>query len=355
MSDTTFPTEDQPANLATLAVGKLRLDGDTQPRAEIDDDLVYDYADAYEAGVDLPPLVVFFDGASYWLVDGFHRWHAARKAELDKVPCEVRQGTLEEARWYSYSVNQTHGLRRTNADKRKAVEYALRHPKGAKLSDRQIAEHVGVAHVTVGRIRKEIETDCNNVPVTTRTGRDGRTIDTSNIGKGKKSTRPKSGRRFTGIQSCIDKSLRKDIDKTPIANTKRELDALAILTPLEQQAVVESLVAGRGNTVRQAIKSLPGPFSIPQLKLVVNKTAVNQLPEDILDDVAQVKFLLEQPPHKQKEAARKLKDGKADNVWESLHHYPPDEWMDRYSNVCPKCGGDLDTRARRAHRRAHAK
>jgi hypothetical protein len=50
----------------------------------------------------------------------------------------------------------------------------------AKLSDRQIAEHVGVAPTTVGKHRKELTV--KDLQSDTRTGRDGRTINTANIG-----------------------------------------------------------------------------------------------------------------------------------------------------------------------------
>lgn len=63
---------------------------------------------------------------------------------------------------------------------------ALKHANGAKLSDNQIAEHVGVSHATVIKYRKELETTCQIDKSPARTGRDGRTIDTSNIGKAKK-------------------------------------------------------------------------------------------------------------------------------------------------------------------------
>ncbi len=59
-----------------------------------------------------------------------------------------------------------------------AVRQALKHPNGAKLSDNQIAEHVGVDHKTVAKYRDEL--DLGNSQV--RTGRDGRIIDTSKIG-----------------------------------------------------------------------------------------------------------------------------------------------------------------------------
>ncbi len=170
----------------TLKLDKIRIDGDTQPRAGISTSLVADYAEAMEAGnADFPPAVVFFDGADYWLADGFHRWHAANKNDLDGIYCEIHNGTVDDARWYSYSANQTHGQRRSNADKEKAVKAALLHPKGAGMSDTSIAEHVGVDVKTVGKYRSELVSTMEIPESTSRQGRDGRTINTTNIGKGR--------------------------------------------------------------------------------------------------------------------------------------------------------------------------
>lgn len=165
----------------TLRIDQISLMGDTQPRAKLDQEVIEEYRDLYERGVELPPIVVFTDGAQYWLVDGFHRRWAAYNAHLTKINCLVYEGTLTDARWASYSVNQTHGLRRTTADKQKAIEAALLHPVGAGLSDSQIADHLGVDHKTVGKYRA----DLGNSQVI-RKGRDGRVINTSSIGKSAK-------------------------------------------------------------------------------------------------------------------------------------------------------------------------
>ena len=77
-------------------------------------------------------------------------------------------------------VNATHGLKRTNADKANAVRMALAHPNGASISDRQIAEWVGVNKDTVAKYRGANRvTPENPESPATRTGRDGRTIDTT--------------------------------------------------------------------------------------------------------------------------------------------------------------------------------
>ena len=171
-----------------IKLDALRRDGNAQPRrgvmgGQTRRDVVTEYATAMKAGAKFPPITVFFDGENYWPADGFHRMTAASEAGLDEVLSEVRSGTREDAQWFSYAANQSHGLQRNNGDKESAVMAALRHPKGVELSNKQIAEHVGVSHPFVGGIRRRMEADGSLETVTSRTGADGRTIDTSNIGK----------------------------------------------------------------------------------------------------------------------------------------------------------------------------
>ncbi len=141
----------------TLPLSKLRTDGGTQPRGQLDPDVVTEYAAAYKAKAQLPPLVVFQDGAAYWLVDGFHRLEALRKNGARTAQVEVHRGTQTEAIWYAAGANQQHGLRRTNEDKQRAVVMALAcaTKMSPQPSSRQIAEHVGVDHKTVEKYRSQ--------------------------------------------------------------------------------------------------------------------------------------------------------------------------------------------------------
>ena len=54
----------------------VRLDGGTQPRKFVNEDVVGDYAELLLEDAKFPPVVIFHDGANYWLADGYHRWHA---------------------------------------------------------------------------------------------------------------------------------------------------------------------------------------------------------------------------------------------------------------------------------------
>lgn len=174
--------------LTTLAIQQIRTDGGTQSRAANNQEVVKEYTEAILAGVAMPALIVFFDGKDHWLADGFQRREAYQQADETEVLVEVKQGSVRDAILYSVGANATHGLRRTNADKKRAVERLLSDEEWGKWSDRAIAEKCGVSHNFVGEIRRSLSSDDseptgNGFQSNERTGRDGRTINTANIGK----------------------------------------------------------------------------------------------------------------------------------------------------------------------------
>lgn len=169
-----------------LEIADIRQDGGTQPRAMLHAALADEYAEAMREGAQFPPVVVFYDGTSYWLADGFHRVFAAGVAGLTTIEADVRQGTQADAQWYSYSANKAHGKRRSDEDKRRAVEAALAHPYHAQFSNRQIAEHIGVTPEYISRVTPSIDRSIDRPAVRTVT-RNGTTYqqNTANIGKPK--------------------------------------------------------------------------------------------------------------------------------------------------------------------------
>ena len=171
-----------------LPIASIRVDGGTQPRAVLDFDAIEDYADAMGAGMQFPPVTVFYDGESYWLADGFHRIKAAYAAGFDTAACDIHQGTLEDAQWYSLGANRINGLRRTTEDKQRAVKAALVHGHGTALSDTRIARHVGVDQKTVTNWRRQLQASQEIPKMASRAvTRNGKVYqqNTSNIGKRK--------------------------------------------------------------------------------------------------------------------------------------------------------------------------
>jgi len=175
-----------------LPINRIRLDGGTQPRAAINEEYVAQLMADLEADVKLPPVDVFHDGTDYWLADGFHRYHAHSRAGYGHIEAKVHQGTQADAQWFSFGANRAHdaaGLRRTNDDKRRAVQAALLPERGVTESNRAIAAHVGVDEGTVRRHRSELESSAELPQIDKRTvTRNGTTYeqDTSKIGKTRK-------------------------------------------------------------------------------------------------------------------------------------------------------------------------
>jgi hypothetical protein len=140
--------------MKSINLKAIRIDGGTQSRVALNESTVAEYAEAIADGVKLPPVTVFFDGSDNWLADGFHRFHAYSRAGKASLPAEVSAGTQADAVLYAAGANSSHGLRRSNADKRRAVEMVLTHPAAAEWSDRKIADHCGVSVPFVSALRR---------------------------------------------------------------------------------------------------------------------------------------------------------------------------------------------------------
>jgi hypothetical protein len=134
-----------------------------------------------DGGSAFDPGGAVYDGKCYWLWDGFHRFHAERRRGSDTMVLEVTKGTLDDARRLSLGANKEHrGMRRTNRDKRRAVERALAWFPG--YSAGKVAELCGVSVRFVTGMRNQQPT-LNRSELDVVIGRDGRTRNVSNIGK----------------------------------------------------------------------------------------------------------------------------------------------------------------------------
>jgi len=136
-----------------IGLDAIRIDGGTQSREKIDETIVGEYADLIEDGVVFPAVRVYFDGVSHYLADGFHRYHAHRKAGKGAIEADVEKGMLRDAILYSLGANHQHGLRRTNADKRKAVQAMLDDFEWETWSNAEIARCCHVSERLVSNMR----------------------------------------------------------------------------------------------------------------------------------------------------------------------------------------------------------
>ena len=172
----------------SIQLSAIRIDGGTQSREALNQATVAEYAEAMTDGATLPPVTLFFDGSSYWLGDGFHRFFAAKKVGFTDMPADVREGTQRDAKLYSWGANDKHGLPRSNADKRAIVTAILSDEEGRQWSDRDIAKRFGFSHPFVGSVRRSLETVTSEKPAErTYTTKHGATavMKTDKIGKAK--------------------------------------------------------------------------------------------------------------------------------------------------------------------------
>lgn len=144
------------AYVKTLPIAGIRRDGGTQIRVALDEETVAEYTRAIKAGATLPPVTVYSDLEHYWLSDGFHRIEAATRAGLTSIEAETRSGSQRDAILAACGANAAHGLRRSNADKRRAVETLLADPEWQKWTDRAIAKVANVDKGTVAARRAEL-------------------------------------------------------------------------------------------------------------------------------------------------------------------------------------------------------
>lgn len=175
--------------MQTIELRKIRIDGGTQSRACINEQAVADYAEAMQGGAEFPPIVAFFDGAAYWLADGFHRYQASKRAGLDSIAADVRQGTQRDAILYSVGANASHGLRRTNDDKRRAALTLLNDAEWSKWSNNEIAKRCGVSHSLINGIRSSLETASSEPRTYTTKHGTPATMKTANIGGAQRTER----------------------------------------------------------------------------------------------------------------------------------------------------------------------
>jgi len=152
-----------------LLLTEITADPEVQARVELDQEAIADYLAAMlkqmeddeeaRGPEDFEPCVVFREGKKFWLADGFHRYDAALRSDgkIDRLLCETHEGGKRAAMLFALGANADHGLRRTKADKHKAVSLMLRDDEWKQWSSYKIAEQCNVSHTFVDNVRNDLE------------------------------------------------------------------------------------------------------------------------------------------------------------------------------------------------------
>ncbi|MEO7599955.1 MAG: chromosome partitioning protein ParB [Opitutus sp.] len=158
--------------IQTLSLESINLYGGTQARVTTSDEAVSSYADEMSQGAVFPPIIVFFDGATYWLADGFHRYLAVKRNGGTTISAEVETGGRLDALRHALGANATNGVYRNNADKRNAVEVALE--EWSDHANPVLADICKVSVDFVRRTRTQLTESGRLQPAERVTGRDGK-------------------------------------------------------------------------------------------------------------------------------------------------------------------------------------
>ena len=139
-----------------MKLTEITLDLMLQPRVAMSQETIDDYTEALREGAKFPPVIVFYDGSCNYLVDGWQRFHANKKAGFLDIEVTVIKGSHRDAFLYSTGANKDHGLPRSSADKRKIVMSYMDDVELSEWSDRQIQKQTGISASTVSRVRKSL-------------------------------------------------------------------------------------------------------------------------------------------------------------------------------------------------------
>jgi hypothetical protein len=161
--------------MKVLNIANIRIDGGTQARVALNQDIVKDYAEKMRDGEKFPEITVFFDGSAYWLADGFHRYFATKSNGTVSIECDVKNGTLDDATFFAFGANGKRGLSMTAEDNRNVIYAMLRHPVWKKMTNTEIAKHVGVSKMTVGRVKATLDIK-DDEPVKTYKDKNGNEV-----------------------------------------------------------------------------------------------------------------------------------------------------------------------------------
>ena len=130
----------------TISLSDIELAPSMQARTAIKEATVQDYTEAMRDGAIFPPIVVMQNcgmEAPYCMIDGWHRHAAALALNHSTIEAIVLTGDRADAMWAAAGMNISHGLRRSNADKARAVSLALKVRPDATYQE--IAAHCGVS------------------------------------------------------------------------------------------------------------------------------------------------------------------------------------------------------------------
>jgi len=148
-----------------MNVADIIVDMEYQMRATMSEEAIDQYAEEMADGKKFDPVtVVEVESVGLVLAEGFHRVEATKRAGLTSIDANIIKGTLRDVKEHAYGANSAHGVRQTNADKRKKVMKALADPDFSGFRTTDYAAMCQVTERFINKIRHEMSPKPGTVP-----------------------------------------------------------------------------------------------------------------------------------------------------------------------------------------------
>ncbi|MEH6652333.1 MAG: ParB/RepB/Spo0J family partition protein [Motiliproteus sp.] len=118
------------ATRETISINDVTADPKMQMRVEMDQDTIEQYTETIDSILEIAPIEIVCITLENtkevrYIVDGFHRYHAARQAGLKEITVNSMTGTYEDAVQYAMAANWKNGLRPKSSDAARSVGLLL--------------------------------------------------------------------------------------------------------------------------------------------------------------------------------------------------------------------------------------
>lgn len=204
-------------NIQSINPLEIETTAGTQARASIKTKTVEEYAADMKNGDLFPSVVVYAEEGSerYVLADGFHRLqaHIAAFQDTKGIQCDVREGSIFDAKVYAAGSNHDHGTRRSTKDVHNAIRMLLLDAHTDQWANTSIADAAKCNHKTVAKVREKMITDGEIGEVTRREHKKGGKTVVADVPKG---TSKKDKAKAEG------KDKKKDKETTPTPTVNQE-------------------------------------------------------------------------------------------------------------------------------------
>lgn len=188
------------SQIVEISISQVIADKRLQNRESMNEQVIDEYASLLSQHPDNwpfnTPITVFEIDGKLYVADGFHRFKACLRSGCSKLSAFIRTGTWDDAVEFSLSANATHGLRRSNADKRKSVHTALSTDSIRSKSNREIARTCQVSEKLVRIVKEEREEQWQSQKKALDESRDRLIADELRLGHTLWSTAPEQRREM---------------------------------------------------------------------------------------------------------------------------------------------------------------